>query len=117
MRCRSVTGDIQSTAYAVARMLGIDEVVGEVLPDGKVDAINRLRAGGRKVAFVGDGINDAPALAEADVGLAIGTGTDVAIESADVVLMSGDLRGVVNAIALSKATIRHIQQKDRKSVV
>ena len=94
----------------MARTLGIDEVVGEVLPDGKVDAINRLRAGGRKVAFVGDGINDAPALAEADVGLAIGTGTDVAIESADVVLMSGDLRGVVNAIALSKATIRNIQQ-------
>ena len=105
-----ITGDNQATADAVARTLGIDEVVGEVLPDGKVDAINRLRAGGRKVAFVGDGINDAPALAEADVGLAIGTGTDVAIESADVVLMSGDLRGVVNAIALSKATIRNIQQ-------
>jgi len=81
-----------------------------VLPGGKVDALHRLRAGGRKVAFVGDGINDAPALAEADVGLAIGTGTDVAIESADVVLMSGDLRGVVNAIALSKATIRNIQE-------
>jgi len=110
LKVAMITGDNQATADAVARMLGIDEVVGEVLPDGKVDAIHRLRAGGRKVAFVGDGINDAPALAEADVGLAIGTGTDVAIESADVVLMSGDLRGVVNAIALSKATIRNIQQ-------
>ena len=110
LKVAMITGDNQATADAVARTLGIDEVVGEVLPDGKVDAINRLRAGGRKVAFVGDGINDAPALAEADVGLAIGTGTDVAIESADVVLMSGDLRGVVNAIALSKATIRNIQQ-------
>ncbi|KTE18383.1 heavy metal translocating P-type ATPase [Sphingopyxis sp. H050] len=110
LKVAMITGDNQATADAVARTLGIDEVVGEVLPDGKVDAIHRLRAGGRKVAFVGDGINDAPALAEADVGLAIGTGTDVAIESADVVLMSGDLRGVVNAIALSKATIRNIQQ-------
>ena len=110
LKVAMITGDNQATADAVARMLGIDEVVGEVLPDGKVDAINRLRAGGRKVAFVGDGINDAPALAEADVGLAIGTGTDVAIESADVVLMSGDLRGVVNAIALSKATIQNIRQ-------
>jgi Cu+-exporting ATPase len=110
LKVAMITGDNQATADAVARMLGIDEVVGEVLPEGKVDAINRLRAGGRKVAFVGDGINDAPALAEADVGLAIGTGTDVAIESADVVLMSGDLRGVVNAIALSKATIQNIRQ-------
>lgn len=110
LKVAMITGDNQATAEAVARILGIDEVVGEVLPDGKVDALNRLRTGGRKVAFVGDGINDAPALAEADVGLAIGTGTDVAIESADVVLMSGDLRGVVNAIALSKATIRNIQQ-------
>ncbi|MFC3631745.1 heavy metal translocating P-type ATPase [Paracoccus angustae] len=110
LRVAMITGDNRATAEAVARQLGIDEVVPEVLPDGKVTAIHELRAGGRKVAFVGDGINDAPALAEAEVGLAIGTGTDVAIESADVVLMSGDLRGVVNAIALSKATIRNIKQ-------
>ena len=81
-----------------------------VLPDGKVEALERLRAGGRQIVFVGDGINDAPALAEADVGIAIGTGTDIAIESAEVVLMSGDLRGVANAIALSHATIRNIHQ-------
>src|SRR3546814_18513169 len=80
-----ITGDNQATADAVARTLGIDEVVGEVLPDGKVDAITRLRAGGRKVAFVGDGLTDAPALAEADVGLAIGSGTDVAIGRKTVV--------------------------------
>ncbi len=110
LKVAMITGDNRATADAVARALGIDEVVAEVLPGGKVDALHRLREGRRKVAFVGDGINDAPALAEADVGLAIGTGTDVAIESADVVLMSGDLRGVVNAIALSKATIRNIRQ-------
>ncbi|OHT18850.1 heavy metal translocating P-type ATPase [Edaphosphingomonas haloaromaticamans] len=110
LKVAMITGDNRATAEAVARQLGIDEVVAEVLPDGKVDAIHHLRDGRRKVAFVGDGINDAPALAEADVGLAIGTGTDVAIESADVVLMSGDLRGVVNAIALSKATIKNIKQ-------
>ncbi|WP_046863430.1 heavy metal translocating P-type ATPase [Microvirga massiliensis] len=105
-----ITGDNRGTAEAVARQVGIDEVIAEVLPDGKVEALERLRAGARQVAFVGDGINDAPALAEADIGIAIGTGTDVAIESAEVVLMSGDLRGVVNAIALSKATIRNIRQ-------
>ena len=110
LKVAMITGDNRGTAEAVARQLGIDEVIPEVLPDGKVEAIHGLRGGGRKVAFVGDGINDAPALAEADVGLAIGTGTDVAIESADVVLMSGDLRGVVNAIALSKATIKNIKQ-------
>jgi P-type Cu+ transporter len=101
---------LHALGLKVTMITGIDEVVAEVLPDGKVEAVKRLAAGGRRVAFVGDGINDAPALAAADVGLAIGTGTDVAIESADVVLMSGDLRGVANAIALSKATIRNIGQ-------
>jgi P-type Cu+ transporter len=110
LKVAMITGDNRRTANAIAAELDIDEVVAEVLPDGKVEAVKRLRAGGRPVAFVGDGINDAPALAEADVGLAIGTGTDIAIESADVVLMSGDLIGVVNAIALSKATLRNIRQ-------
>ncbi len=110
LKVAMITGDNRRTAEAVARSLGIDEVVAEVLPDGKVEAIKSLRGSDRKVAFVGDGINDAPALAEADVGLAVGTGTDIAIESADVVLMSGDLRGVVNAIALSRKTIGNIKQ-------
>lgn len=110
LKIAMVTGDNRRTAEAIARKLGIDEVVAEVLPDGKVAALMRLKAEGPNVAFVGDGINDAPALAAADVGLAIGTGTDVAIESADVVLMSGDLLGVPNAIALSKATIRNIKE-------
>ena len=105
-----VTGDDRRTAEAVARRLGITEVVAEVLPDGKVAAIERLRAAGRAVAFVGDGINDAPALAAADVGLAIGTGTDIAIESAEVVLMSGDPAAVATAVALSRATIANIRQ-------
>ncbi|KFG69960.1 heavy metal translocating P-type ATPase [Microvirga sp. BSC39] len=110
LKVAMITGDNRRTAEAIARRIGIDEVVAEVLPEGKVEVVKRLRATHGKVAFVGDGINDAPALAEADIGLAIGTGTDIAIESADVVLMSGDVRGVVNAIALSKATIRNIGQ-------
>jgi Au+-exporting ATPase len=110
LKVAMVTGDNKRTADAIAARLGIDEVVAEVLPAGKVEAIQRLRSEYGSVAFVGDGINDAPALAEADVGLAIGTGTDVAVEAADVVLMSGSLQGVPNAIALSKATIGNIRQ-------
>ncbi|HSX76192.1 MAG TPA: heavy metal translocating P-type ATPase [Shinella sp.] len=105
-----ITGDNRRTAEAVAEKLGIDRVMAEVLPDGKVAAVRTLSAGGRKVAFVGDGINDAPALAAADTGIAIGTGTDVAIESADVVLMAGDMRGVAAGIAISRATMRNIRQ-------
>ncbi|PIG00619.1 heavy metal translocating P-type ATPase [Comamonas sp. 26] len=103
-----ITGDNRRTGEAIARLLGIDEVVAEVLPGGKVDAVQRLKQEHGTLAYVGDGINDAPALAEADVGIAIGTGTDIAIEAADVVLMSGDLSGVPNAIALSKATMKNI---------
>jgi Cu+-exporting ATPase len=110
LRVAMITGDNRRTAEAIARTLGIDEVVAEVLPAGKVEALRSLRGTGRRIAFVGDGINDAPALAEADVGIAIGTGTDIAIESADLVLMSGDVRGVPNAIGLSRATIRNIHQ-------
>ena len=111
LKVAMITGDNVRTAEVIARRLGIDKVIAGVLPDGKVAALQALRDGGRvKVAFVGDGINDAPALAEADVGLAVGTGTDIAVESADVVLMSGDLRGVVNAVALSNAVMRNIQQ-------
>ena len=105
-----ITGDKKATADAIAREVGIDHVVAGVLPDGKVAALEELKQGNRKIAFVGDGINDAPALAHADVGIAIGTGTDVAIESADVVLMSGDLRGVVNAIEVSRTSLRNIRQ-------
>ena len=105
-----ITGDNRHTAEAIARQLKIDTVVAEVLPEGKVDSVRELQQQYGRLAFVGDGINDAPALAQADVGLAIGTGTDVAIETADVVLMSGSLKGIPNAIALSQATIRNIRQ-------
>lgn len=105
-----ITGDNEETANSVARYLGIKTVVAEVLPGGKVDAIKSLKSGGGIVAFVGDGINDAPALAAADVGIAIGTGTDIAIESSDVVLMSGDIKGVVTAVTLSRETMRNIKQ-------
>ena len=104
-----ISGDNQHTAKAIARQLNIDEVVAEVMPEGKVDTLKTLQKQGR-VAFIGDGINDAPALAQADVGLAVGTGTDIAIEAADVVLMSGRLTAVSDAIALSRATIRNIRQ-------
>ncbi|WP_179994770.1 heavy metal translocating P-type ATPase [Acinetobacter sp. YH16053] len=110
LKVAMITGDNRHTAQAIAARLQIDHVVAEVLPEGKVDVIRELQQQFGRVAFVGDGINDAPALAQADVGIAIGTGTDVAIEAAEVVLMSGNLQGVPNAIALSKATIRNIRQ-------
>jgi Cu+-exporting ATPase len=105
-----VTGDARGTAESVARALGIGTVFAEVLPGGKVEAVRDLRARHGAVAFVGDGINDAPALAEAEVGIAIGTGTDIAVESADVVLMSGALEGLVTALGLSRAVMRNIRQ-------
>jgi len=110
LKLMMVTGDNRRTAEAVARKAGIDAVVAEVLPEGKVSAIKDLQARGEKVAFVGDGINDAPALATADAGIAIGTGTDVAIESADVVLVGGDLLGALHAIELSDKVMANIRQ-------
>jgi len=110
LKVAMITGDNRHTGQAIAAMVGIDEVVAEVLPAGKVEAVRRLRDEHGSLAFVGDGINDAPALAEADVGIAIGTGTDIAIEAADVVLMSGDMGGVPLAIGLSRATLRNIRE-------
>jgi Cu+-exporting ATPase len=110
LRIVMLTGDNRSAAEVVARTLGIDEVQADVLPDGKADAVAKLQAQGRIVAMAGDGINDAPALARADVGIAMGSGTDVAIESAAITLVKGDLRGIVRARALSKATMRNIRQ-------
>jgi Cu+-exporting ATPase len=105
-----LTGDNETTARAVAAEVGIEEVVAEVMPSGKADVIRRLQGEGRVVAMVGDGVNDAPALAQADLGLAIGTGTDVAIEASDLTLVSGDLRAAADAIRLSRATLRTIKQ-------
>jgi len=110
LRIVMLTGDNQSAAEAVARALAIDEVHAQVLPDGKADVVAKLQAEGRIVAMAGDGINDAPALARADVGIAMGSGTDVAMESAAITLVKGDLRGIVRARALSKATMRNIRQ-------
>jgi len=110
IRVVMLTGDNEATAYAVARQVGIDQVQAEVLPQDKDKQVAEFIARGEKVGMVGDGINDAPALARADVGFAIGTGTDVAIESADVTLMSGSLHGIPNAIAISRATVRNIRQ-------
>jgi Cu+-exporting ATPase len=98
------------TAEAVARRLGLDEVLAEVLPEQKAEAVRRLQGEGRVVAMAGDGINDAPALAAAQVGIAMGTGSDVALESAGVTLVKGDLRGIVRARRLSRATLRNIRQ-------
>jgi Cu+-exporting ATPase len=105
-----LSGDSRTTAAAVAARLGIDEVIAEVLPDEKAAHVRRLQGEGRTVAMAGDGVNDAPALAQAEVGIAMGTGTDVAMQSAGVTLVKGDLRGIARARVLSRATLRNIRQ-------
>jgi Cu+-exporting ATPase len=110
LRIVMLTGDSRATAEIVARKLGIEEFKAEILPNKKAETVKRLQSEGRKVAMAGDGINDAPALAQADVGIAMGTGTDVAMESGGVTLVKGDLAGIVRARRLSQATMRNIRQ-------